>query len=111
MMTETPDTAKESSKSPSLSPPLSRHVQVAAWVGILAGIVFVGAVVFFSGVFIGGHFGDRCGGGFNHGGLSPVAPSMMGPYGPMDQRGMWGPFRPEQPSTPVLPNMPGAPRP
>jgi hypothetical protein len=29
--------------------------QVLAWVGIVAGVVFIVAVIFFSGFFLGGH--------------------------------------------------------
>jgi hypothetical protein len=41
----------------------SRLTQVAAWVGIVAGVVFIVAVIFFSGFTLGrhsggGHFGD-----------------------------------------------------
>ncbi|MDO3640216.1 hypothetical protein, partial [Mycolicibacterium arseniciresistens] len=76
----------------------SRVTTAAAWVGIVAGVVFIVAVVFFSGFILGkasdggGHrggpgHGDRV--MMHHGGPPP----MMGPGGP--ERG--GPFGPGGP--------------
>lgn len=101
----------------------NRLSQVAAWVGIVAGVLFIVAVVFFSGFFIGsgGYFGcDHRGDGYwtyYHGG-PPVGPGMMGPYGPIGPGGMmgpggqWGPYGPgQQPSTSAAPTAPSPPRP
>lgn len=83
--------------------------QVLAWTGIIAGAVFIVAVVFFSGFFIGrstdGFGGDR---GYHHGtpGHGMMGPGMMGPgmMGPSDQwgpgqMGPGGPSGPGQPTT------------
>ena len=67
--------------------------QVLAWVGIIAGVVFIVAVVFFSGFVIGKHSGagyGRFGGHegmhmFHRGGPPPMGPAGMR-SGP-DQRG------------------------
>ena len=40
----------------------SRLTQIAAWVGIVAGVVFVIAVIFFSGFVLGAHAGNGHGG-------------------------------------------------
>jgi hypothetical protein len=78
------------------------------WVGIVAGVVFVVAVVFFSGFFIG----RSSGGNFrlNHDRDGTVYPGMMypgqsGPYGPMGPGmmgpgGTWGPYGPWTPGQP-----------
>ncbi|BAX93731.1 hypothetical protein [Mycobacterium shigaense] len=79
-------------------PETSRLGQAAAWVGIVAGVVFVVAVIFFSGVILGRSsdgFGWRHGGGSDWpgGGRAATCPMMsngmmrpgdMGPMGPMD---------------------------
>jgi hypothetical protein len=85
---------------------------VLAWTGIVAGAVFVVAVVFFSGFFIGRSTddfgGDR---GYHHGipgsgmmGPGMMGPGMMGPYGPgsgqMGPNGPWGPGQPQAPPRP-----------
>ena len=41
------------------SPRHSRLNAVAAWVGIVAGVVFIVAVIFFSGFFLGAHSGGH----------------------------------------------------
>ncbi|MFG1931826.1 hypothetical protein ACGFK1_14395 [Mycobacterium sp. NPDC048908] len=89
---------------------------VAAWVGIVAGVVFIVAVIFFSGFFLGAHSG---GGhrGWHHGdrgrdfGVMHHGP-MMFPMGP--PRGEFG--RPNPPFGPGGPNVqgpqgPGSPQP
>jgi hypothetical protein len=59
---------------------------VAAWVGIVAGVVFIVAVVFFSGFFLGAHSGGHR--GWHHGdrdrefGVMHKGPPMMFPMGP-----------------------------
>jgi hypothetical protein len=83
----------------------SRVLQVLAWVGIVAGVVFIVAVVFFSGFFLGrhagspgySHFGGHHGRGihvFHHGGPGPMARWPGAPMGPM------GPMNPGAPVTP-----------
>jgi len=74
---------------------------VAAWVGIVAGVVFIVAVVFFSGFVIGAHSGGHRGVGpgdgdrgfaiFHKGGPPPMFP--MGPRGEFN-----GPFGPGGPN-------------
>jgi hypothetical protein len=80
----------------------SRLTAVAAWVGIVAGVVFIVAVVFFSGFFLGahsggGHRGGHHGGGevaiFHKGGPPPMFP--MGPRGDFER-----PFPPFGPGGP-----------
>ncbi|MUL84236.1 MULTISPECIES: hypothetical protein [unclassified Mycolicibacterium] len=127
-MTETPpspDPATEpvaatapaaAAPAPVAAPPAenkpSRLMQALAWVGIAAGIVFIVAVVFGTGFFLGAHSGgeghhhrgghDR--GGmmmFHHGGPEggpgPMqrGPSMMPPWGP----GGFGPGGPGGPGS------------
>jgi len=83
----------------------SRLNQVAAWVGIVAGIVFIVGAVFFSGFFLGRHSGGEGFGGHHrppgpmmfHGGHGdgpdgfgrPDGPG--GPGGPGGPMGQWGP--------------------
>ena len=88
-------------------PRRSRLTAVAAWVGIVAGVVFIVAVVFFSGFILGSHSGGHRGG--HHGGgdrdfamLHRGGPPPMFPMGPMGQ----GP-RFERP--PFGPGGPGGP--
>lgn len=88
--------------------------QVLAWTGIIAGAVFIVAVVFFSGFFIGrstdGFGGDR---GYHgtpgHGMMGPgmMGPGMMGP-GMVGPSGQWGPGQmgPGGPSGPGQPQQP-----
>ena len=75
-------------------PRRSRLPAVAAWVGIVAGVVFIVAVVFFSGFVLGAHSGghrghhgggDREFGVMHRGGPPPMFP--MGPMGPGPQGG------------------------
>jgi hypothetical protein len=93
----------------------SRLTAVAAWVGIVAGVVFIVAVIFFSGFILGAHSGGR--GGWHHGDgdrdfiihkgpppMFPMGPPRgeferpfpFGPGGPNFQ----GPQGPQQPSAP-----------
>lgn len=100
----------------------SRLSQALMWVGIVAGVVFVVAVVFFSGFFLGrnsdgpngwahttgpggmmGPGGMGSGGMMGPGGTGPGG--MMGPGG-MGPGGMMGP----RSQTPTVPS-PSAPRP
>jgi hypothetical protein len=96
----------------------SRLTAVAAWVGIVAGVVFIVAVIFFSGFFLGAHSGGGHRGGHGdrdrdfaiiHKGPPPMFP--MGPRGEFERPGPgfqppFGPGgpnfeRPSQPSPPT----------
>jgi len=94
----------------------SRLTAVAAWVGIVAGVVFIVAVVFFSGFFLGAHsggghvgwgHGHRHHGSMMHRGGPPMFP--MGPRGDFDRPGpgMQPPFGPGGPNS--GPQQPGGP--
>lgn len=57
----------------------SRLTAVAAWVGIVAGVVFIVAVIFFSGFILGAHSGGPRGGGefgMMHKGPPPMFPMI-----------------------------------
>lgn len=91
----------------------SRLSQAAAVVGIVAGILFIVAVIFFSGMMIG------AGQGYHHGGYRGMSDdrqsscpmmdhgNMMGPGGTMGPGGMMGPGR----TSPMMPSPGPAPRP
>lgn len=124
-MTETPQRADEPVTSPvdTLPPPAPRPVrpprlyQAAAWVAIVAGIVFIVSAVFFTGFFLGRH-----GGGFGQARhhrldqsafhlppprMMPLNPGPMGPgEWPEPGRGMspGGPGAPTNPGTPQAPS-------
>jgi hypothetical protein len=92
----------------------SRLTAIAAWVGIVAGVVFIVAVVFFSGFFLGAHSGGHRG-GWHHGdgdrefGIIHRGPPPMFPMGP--PRGEFerpSPFGPGGPNF-QGPQQPGAP--
>jgi hypothetical protein len=95
----------------------SRLNQVAAWVGIVAGSVFVVAVIFGTGFMVGKHSGDR---GFDrHEAIMfkhrAEPPFPMGPMGQFE-RGPFAPhgpdFQPPQPpQAPAAPTTPGQARP
>lgn len=91
-------------------PKSSQLNRVAAWVGIVAGVVFITAVIFFAGYSVGGHgFGGPHwnwryhGNGSSQGGGCPMdsddmmRPGMMGP-------GMMGPGQRPMPAAPSSPN-------
>lgn len=99
----------------------NRLTQTAAWVGIVAGAVFVVTVIFFSGFITARyHSGDGYGSGCYHGGPGMMDPGTIGPggmmgpggaYGPgpmMGPGGLMGPW--QQPSTSLPPPSP-SPRP
>ena len=67
----------------------NRLNQAAAWVGIVAGVVFIVAVVFFSGLYTGTHYSGRYRDGDGRGMYYPGG-GMMGP-GQMGPGGMMGP--------------------
>ena len=94
--------------------------QLAVWVGVIAGVVFVVAVIFFSGFVIGKHSGGDFGGRHGHGrGMyHERGPSQMGPGGMMGpgqmgpgQMGPSGPMGPGQQSPTTTPAVPASPRP
>lgn len=62
-----------------------------AWVGIVAGCVFIVATVFFSGFVLGRH-----GGGHHHGPHPTMAKMWPGPGGPRGPGAPMGPAGPEE---------------
>ena len=86
-------------------PRRSRLTAVAAWVGIVAGVVFVVAVIFFSGFILGAHSGGHR--GHEGGGGRDFAMSHRGGPPPMFEMGPMGPPRFERP--PFGPGGPGGP--
>jgi hypothetical protein len=133
-MTETPEPTTAPTAVATASPPAqppagrpSRLAVAALWVAIVAGVVFIVAIIFFSGFALGRHSGGGWhhgyGGGHHHDfGMFHHQP-MMGPGGPMGP-GMgpgfgpggpggpgFGPGGPGGPSTTVVPSPPSTPRP
>jgi hypothetical protein len=103
----------ETRESPSESTRPSRLSQAAAVVGIVAGVVFIVAVVFYSGFFLGSHSAHRgpqvmrCemgGSGEGMGGMGPGGGKGPGDMGPM------GPSQPPS-STSAPPPSPSTPHP
>lgn len=104
-MTESPESSTQSAGASPSSPmlgaasneqhsgPPSRLNQVAAWVGIIAGVLFIVAVIFFAGLVIG-----RSAGGYydwQHGYHSAqMAPCKAQHGGPMGRGGMMNPREP-----------------
>jgi hypothetical protein len=98
-----------------------RLTAVAAWVGIVAGVVFIVAVIFFSGFFLGAHSGGHHRGGghgdrehgfmIHRGGPPPMFP--MGPRGESDGRVPFGPGGPnfQMPPPPNAPSTTAPSRP
>ena len=82
------------------------------WVGIVAGLMFIVALVFFSGFFIGRNSYGNFRGGYHQPGM--MGPSQAGPYdqmwpGMMGPGGMMGPYGPwpgQQPPTTTIPTTP-----
>ncbi len=131
-MSETPTSSAEPATGPVASPPpgqpvvrperrRSKVTVAAAWVGVVAGVVFIVAVIFFSGFVLGAHSdGNRGPGGHKgdqgfavfHRGPPPMFP--MGPRGEFEgPRPGFGPFGPGGPggpgSEPTQPGEPGSP--
>lgn len=102
----------------------SRVVQAAAWVGIVAGVVFIVAVVFGTGFMLGKNSGpghhhrghDRAevmmfhrggplpmmpGMGPGHGMMPGGGPGMFGPGGPVERGDFRGPSAPGRSETPT----------
>ena len=101
--------------------PLRRRYALAAGTGrtrssarveIVAGVMFIVALVFFSGFFIGRNSYDNFRGGYHQPGM--MGPSQTGPYGQMwpgmmGPGGMMGPYGPwpgQQPPTTTAPTTP-----
>jgi hypothetical protein len=122
------DTTATLTADPPPPPPVARErqsrlYQVLAWVGIVAGVVFIVAVVFFSGFVIGKHSGGHGQWGhhmhgvhvFHRGGPPPMmGPGMwMGPGGPGGPMGPGGPTGPgaQGPGAPPSPTTVPTPRP
>ncbi|MDX1881853.1 hypothetical protein SBI63_00615 [Mycolicibacterium sp. 120270] len=90
-----------------------RPNSILVWVGIVAGVVFIVAVVFFAGFFIGRSSAGGWRGGYQQPGM--MWPSQSGPYGQwgpgmMGPGGMMGPnyqWPGQQPTT----TAPSTPRP
>jgi hypothetical protein len=86
-----------------------RLTAVAAWVGIVAGVVFIVAVIFFSGFILGAHSGGHRGeghGGRDHGFMmhrgGPPPMFQEGPRGEFERPGPgFGPFGPGGPNSEV----------
>ena len=92
----------------------NRLNQILAWVGIVAGVVFIVAVIFFSGFFLGAHSGGHR--GWHHGGghrgdamMHRGGPPMfpMGPRGEFERP--MPPFGPGGPNFEFPSQQPGAP--
>jgi hypothetical protein len=132
VMSETPTSSTEPATGPvATAPPTqsvvrdeprrSRVTVAAAWVGIVAGVVFIVAVIFFSGFILGAHSGGHRGGPGGHKGEDGFAFIHRGPppagMFPMMPRGEFGPdFRPggprfEPPSPPQSPGSTPTPTP
>lgn len=86
--------------------PANRLYKAAAWVGIVAATVFVIAVIFFTGVFVGRHAGGNYG---HHWGPGPMMMDRnSGDRGPGHGPGMWGgPWGPGGPGGSGNPGNPG----
>lgn len=91
-MTETPDTPAAHPR-----PRPSRLYQAAAWVGIVAGVVFIVGAVFLTGLALGRHGGDggcghhRVGDFRDRMGPPPAMMPMEGPGGRMGPGARPGP--------------------
>ena len=92
----------------------NRLNQILAWVGIVAGVVFIVSVIFFSGFFIGRNSDGNFRRGYHQPGL--IGPSQTGPYGQMwpgmmGPGGMMGPYGQWPGQQPPTTTAPTAPRP
>jgi hypothetical protein len=101
-MTETPESRTEPTATATERPNMLS--QIAVWVGLVAGVVFIVAVIFFSGLYIGsrgyfdrGDHGNDC--GMYHHGQMMAPGGMMGP-------GQMGPGQQQQTTTPAVPTTP-----
>jgi hypothetical protein len=96
-------------------PRRSRLNAVAAWVGIVAGVVFIVAVIFFSGFILGahagGHHGYRGGGDRGFAEFHRGGPPPMFPMGPPRFERPFGPGGPGEPGFPQPPSTSAPSRP
>ena len=85
--------------------------QALAWVGIVAGVVFIVAVIFFSGFVLGTASGHHYGGHHGYYQNGQMGPGQIGPGGMMGpgQMGPGGTMGPGGPTTTSL--VPSPPRP
>ena len=97
---------------PYREPRRNRHTTAAAWVGIVAGVVFIVATIFFTGFFLGAHSGGHRGGPGDRGFamFHRDGPPMMFPMGPGGQfMRPPMPFGPGGPGFQTPSQSPGAP--
>jgi hypothetical protein len=120
--TPEPETAPVTTATPSEHPAYvereprrSRLSLVAAWVGIVAGVVFVVAVIFFSGFILGshsgGHHGGHRGGGDRDFAIIHRGGPPMFPMGPGARGGSAPGFERPQPPQPPAPSTTAPARP
>jgi hypothetical protein len=118
IVTETPESrAEPAAVGPERRDGPNRLSRLAAWVGIVAGAVFVAAVIFLAGVYVGSQFGgNESGADERHGESSAGIHDKYGEGSPEDDdhhgeeswgQGGAGP----QPSVSVGPTTPSLPRP
>jgi len=98
-------------EQPRYDGPDSRLGQVAAWVVIVAGVVFVVAVVFFSGLLLGWSSGRHHDWERGYGGGRGASCPMVGPGGVTWPGGMMGPGGMIVPRQTPTTTAPPAPRP
>lgn len=95
-------------ESPTHGGSQNRSSLILVWVGIAAGVVFIVAVVFFSGLFIGRSSSGNFRGEYHQPGM--MWPSQSGQYGQwpgmMGPGGMMGPNWPGEPTTTAPTNTP-----
>jgi hypothetical protein len=104
---ETPDTPTDSfppvATATAVAAPPAEHKpsklnKVLAWVGIVAGIVFIVATIFFSGFILGAHSGGGHHGWHKHHRGQDTSEFREGHHGPRDGGGgMWHPMFPSGP--------------
>ncbi len=111
---ETPDTPTDSfppvPAATAVAAPVVEHKpsklnKVLAWVGIVAGIVFIVATIFFSGFILGAHSGGGHHGWYKHHRGQDTSEFREG-HGPRGG-GMWHPMFPGGPGWQGGPNGPG----
>ncbi|HNM96067.1 MAG TPA: hypothetical protein PKM47_19130 [Mycobacterium sp.] len=125
-MTETPESTVATPETLAVADPDGRQrpnrlYQALAWVGIVAGVLFIVGMVFFAGVFLGRTGGYGWHRGYHTGQMGPggpgaecpmmrgggMGPGMMGPGGmdpdDMGPGGMMGPGRSPASTAPAPP--------
>ena len=115
LMTETPENPTvqiATATDPAPAPVAARNrtprvFQAAAWVAIVAGIVFIVSAIFFTGYTLGRHSGNH---GWHHGHKQHAMMHhhrMGGPGGPGGPNWRGGPGGPGGPAEPAVPGGPG----